>query len=386
MDRRHFLASSALAAAAPLLPAAASSAVAAAPSPGMDMFKRVNFGTDGLGLNAREYATLLHEAVTARPFPADFYSNGGVIEEIEKAFAERLGKQAAMFVPTGTLANHIAIRKLAGNDRRVLVQAESHLYNDSGDCAEILSGLNLIPLAAGGRMPALDEIKQWVERSAHGRVEMKIGAISIESPVRRLDHQMVPFAELQRISAYAREQGIRLHLDGARLFNLPQHSGHSARDYAAPFDTVYVSLWKHFNGSTGAILAGDASFIEGLYHTRRMFGGSLPRAWPNVALVPRYLERYEVDYARAWQSTERLIALLEADGRFRVRRIPDGTSRFFLGVTGVAPDVFSQRIASANVYLPQAIPDTGEFPIDVNATILRMTPDALARAFTGAIG
>jgi threonine aldolase len=352
----------------------------------MDMFKRVNFGTDGLGLNAREYAALLHEAVTAGPFPADFYSNGGVIEEIEKAFAERLGKQAAMFVPTGTLANHIAIRKLAGNDRRVLVQAESHLYNDSGDCAEILSGLNLIPLAAGGRMPALDVIELGGDRPPHGRVEMKIGAISIESPVRRLDHQMVPFAELQRISAYAREQGIRLHLDGARLFNLPQHSGRSVRDYAALFDTVYVSLWKHFNGSTGAILAGDASFIEGLYHTRRMFGGSLPRAWPNVALVPRYLERYEEDYARAWQSTDQLIALLEADRRFRIRRIPDGTSRFFLGVTGVAPDVFSQRAASANVYLPQAIPETGEFPLDVNATILRMTPDALARIFIDAIG
>lgn len=386
MDRRHFLAASALAAAAPLLPALASAATAVAPSPGMDMFKRVNFGTDGLGLNAREYATLLREAVTARPFPADFYSNGGVIEEVEKAFAERLGKQAAMFVPTGTLANHIAIRKLAGNDRRVLVQAESHLYNDSGDCAEVLSGLNLIPLAAGARMPTLDEVKQWVERSAHGRVEMKVGAISIESPVRRLDHQMVPFAELQRISAYAREQDIRLHLDGARLFNLPQHSGRSVRDYAALFDTVYVSLWKHFNGSTGAILAGDAAFIEGLYHTRRMFGGSLPRAWPNVALVPDYLKRYEEDYARAWQSTERLIASLEADGRFLIRRMPDGTSRFFLGVKGVAPDVFSQRAASANVYLPQAIPDTGEFPMDVNATILRMTPEALTRIFIDAIG
>lgn len=387
MDRRHFLATSALAAAAPLLPAVGSSVTqAASPSPGMDMFKRINFGTDGLGLNAREYALLLHEAVTARPFPADFYSNGGVIEEIETAFAQRLGKQAAMFVPTGTLANHIAIRKLAGNDRRVLVQAESHLYNDSGDCAEVLSGLNLIPLAAGGRMPTLDEVKQWVERSAHGRVEMKIGAISIESPVRRLDHQMVPFAELERISAYAREQGIRLHLDGARLFNLPQHSGRSVRDYAALFDTVYVSLWKHFNGTTGAILAGDTTFIEGLYHTRRMFGGSLPRAWPNVALVPDYLKRYEEDYARAWQSTERLIALLEADGRFRIRRMPDGTSRFFLGVTGIAPDVFSGRAASANVHLPQAVPDTGEFPMDVNATILRMTPDALARIFIGAIG
>ena len=385
MDRRRFLATSALAATAPLLPAVASAATAA-PAPGMDMFRRVNFGTDGLGLNAREYATLLHEAATARPFPADFYSNGGVIEEIEKAFAERLGKQAAMFVPTGTLANHIAIRKLAGNDRRVLVQAESHFYNDSGDCAEVLSGLNLIPLATGGRMPALDEVKQWVERSAHGRVAMKIGAISIESPIRRLDHQMVPFAELERISGYAREQGIRLHLDGARLFNLPQHSGRSVRDYAALFDTVYVSLWKHFNGSTGAILAGDAAFIEGLYHTRRMFGGSLPHAWPNVALVPGYLKGYEEEYARAWQSTERLIALLEADGRFRIRRIPDGTSRFFLGVVGVAPDVFSQRAASANVYLQQAVPDTGEFPMDVNATILRMTPDALARVLIGAIG
>jgi threonine aldolase len=385
MDRRHFLATSTLAAAAPLLPALASAATAVAPSPGMDMFKRVNFGTDGLGLNAREYATLLHEAVTARSFPADFYSNGGVIEEIEKAFAECLGKQAAMFVPTGTLANHLAIRKLAGNDRRVLVQAESHLYNDSGDCAEVLSGLNLIPLAVG-HMPTLDEVKQWVERSAHGRVEMKVGAISIESPVRRLDHQMVPFAELERISGYAREKGIRLHLDGARLFNLPQHSRRSVRDYAALFDTVYVSLWKHFNGTTGAILAGDAAFIEGLYHTRRMFGGSLPRAWPNVALVPHYLKRYEEDYARAWQSTERLIALLEADGRFRARRMPDGTSRFFLGVTGIAPDVFSTRAASANVYLPQAIPGTDEFPIDVNATILRMTPDALARIFIDAIG
>jgi len=56
-----------------------------------------------------------------------------------------VGKEAAKFVPTDTLANHLAIKKLAGNDRRFLVQAESHLYNDSGDCAETLSGLNLIP-------------------------------------------------------------------------------------------------------------------------------------------------------------------------------------------------------------------------------------------------
>jgi len=382
MDRRTFLATGALAAAGPLLPA---NAPARPHSPAADMFRRVNFGTDGLGLNTREYATLLHEAVMERGVAADFYSNGGIIGEIESAFAQRLGKEAAMFVPTGTLANHLALRKLAGNDRRVLVQAESHLYNDSGDCASVLSDLNLVPLAVGSSTPTLDEVKGWVERSAQGRVEMKVGAISIESPVRRLDHQMVPFAEMARLCAYARGQGIRLHLDGARLFNLPQHSGHGVREYAALFDTVYVSLWKHFNGTSGAILAGTADFIEGLFHTRRMFGGSLPRAWPSVALVGRYLDGYEEEYARAWQAAERVIALLEADGRASVRRVPQGTSRFYLGMGGVAPDVLARRAADRNVYLPQPLPDTGEFPMDVNATILRMSPDALARALLDAI-
>lgn len=101
---------------------------------------------------------------------------------------------------------------------------------------------------------------------------------SIGGPVteleRRKDHEMVEPGELERLCGYAREQGIRLHLDGARMFNLPFHSGRSVRDYAALFDTVYVSLWKHFNGASGAILAGDAAFIDGLFHLRRMFGGA----------------------------------------------------------------------------------------------------------------
>ncbi|MBK8283793.1 MAG: DegT/DnrJ/EryC1/StrS family aminotransferase [Ahniella sp.] len=96
---------------------------------------------------------------------ADNYSLGGEVEKLERQFAELLGKEAAMFVPTGTLANHLAIRTLAGNRRRVLVQAESHLYNDSGDGASTLSGLNLVPLAAGRTSMELDEVKSWVERT-----------------------------------------------------------------------------------------------------------------------------------------------------------------------------------------------------------------------------
>jgi threonine aldolase len=248
-----------------------------------------------------------------------------------------------------------------------------------------LSGLNLIPLAPDRSTFELTDVKRWVERSPAARVETKVGVISIENPVRRKDHEMFELGELERICAYARERGIRLHLDGARMFNLPYHSGKSLREYAALFDTVYVSLWKHFNGASGAMLAGDASFIEGLFHTRRMFGGSLPQAWPDIALVAQSADRYPDEYARAWRATDEFIALLHSDKRFQVRKLANGTSRFLLTVSGVAPELLTERVSKSGVILPPALPGTGVFPMQVNATILRTTPPALARILTEAM-
>lgn len=346
------------------------------------LFKRINFQSDGLGLDPQEYTVLLHDLAAARKLEPDYYSIGGLVAELERKFAQMLGKESALFLPTGTLANHLAVRKLAGDERRVLVQAESHLFNDSGDCAQTLSGLNLIPLAPDRGTFELSDVERWVERSPAGRVETKVGVISIENPVRRKDHEMFEPGELERICAYAREHGIRLHLDGARMFNLPFHSGKSVREHAALFDTVYVSLWKHFNGSAGAILAGDASFIEGMFHTRRMFGGSLPQAWPDIALVAQSADRYLDEYARAWRAADEFIALLHSDRRFQAQKLANGTSRFLLTIAGVAPEALSERLSKRGIVLPPPQSGTGVFPMQVNATILRTTPAALARVFT----
>ncbi len=377
MDRRRFLAAGGVVLATPAL-----AQVSAGSMSGTEpLFGRVDFTSDGLGLDPAEYASLLQQSVAAGEVQTDNYSNGGTIEALEQKFAGLLGKQAAMFVPTGTLANHIAVRKLAGDDRRVLVQAESHLYNDSGDCAQTLSGLNLIPLAEGRTGMAWEEASRWVERSARGRVDMKVCAISIETPVRRKDHASVGFEELQRICGYARERGIGLHLDGARLFNLPYHTGKTVKEYAVLFDTVYVSLWKHFNGASGAILAGDAGFIDGLFHTRRMFGGSLPHAWPQVALVLKYVEDYEREYAKAWGAADRLIGLLQADERFKARKLPDGTSKFFLSLPGIAPGILAERALRKGIVLPAGPAGATEMGLQVNATILRRSPETLAKTF-----
>lgn len=380
MHRRHFLAAAALAATTPALPPARASGAASRP------LTRVNFQGDGLGLDPREYTALLLEAASARGIVPDYYSNEGFIAELEQRFAALLGKEAAMFVATGTLANLIAVRKLAGNERRVLVQAESHLYNDSGDGAVTLAGLNLVPLAAGRATIDLAEVRSWVERSAGGRVPLKVGAISIENPVRRRDHERVDFGELRRVCAYAREQGIRLHLDGARLFNLPLHSGRSIREHAALFDTVYVSLWKHFNGASGAILAGDASFIEGLYETRRMFGGSLPQAWPLVGLVPKFVETYEADYAASWRAADALIERLKDDSRFAVRKVPNGTSRFLLSLSGIDATAFAERAKAHDVIVPKPTPGSSTLQMQVNPSILRMPVERIAEVLLDAAG
>ncbi|MFL6601474.1 MAG: threonine aldolase family protein [Steroidobacteraceae bacterium] len=348
-------------------------------------FKTINLQADGLALTPREYVALLGKLVEERPPRPDYYSNGGAVEELERKFAQLLGKEAAIFVPTGTLANHLAVRKLAGAERRVLVPAESHLYNDSGDCAQTLSGLNLIPLAPGKATFEVAEVRSWVEASAGGRVPTPVGAIVIESPVRRRDHEMFDPGQMEQISSYARAHGIRLHLDGARMFSLPYHSGKSVREYASLFDTVYVSLWKHFNGAAGAILAGSDSFIQGLSHTRRMFGGSLPQAWPQIALIAQSAEAFADEYARAWKSADELIALFESDRRFKVQKLARGTSRFFLTIQGTVSAALTERLSQKSVVISHAQPDSGIIPVQINPTLLRTTPAALFRTIVSSL-
>src|SRR5882672_8979019 len=172
MQRRAFLASGAALAARP---------AAAATTPRED---RVSFVGDGVSLNPIEYSRLLARVVEEKNIQPDSYALGGAIGQIEERVAAILGKEQAVFLPTGTLANHLAVRLLAGQKRRVLVQQESHLYNDCGDCAQTLSGLNLVPLAAGRATFTAEEVAGQLALT-NGRVPTPVGAIQIESPVRR---------------------------------------------------------------------------------------------------------------------------------------------------------------------------------------------------------
>ncbi len=200
---------------------------------------------DGLSLSPVEYAALLQKL--SPNVKQDSYALGGAVAQLEEKVAAALGKEMAVWLPTGTLANHLAVRILAGEKRRVLVQQECHLFNDCGDCCQTLSGLHLIGLAAGQATFTLEQVRAEADRAASGRVTVPIGAIQIETPVRRKTGEMFDLAEMKRISAWAREQRIGLHLDGARLYMAAAYSGVPVQEYARLFDTVYVSMYKYFN-------------------------------------------------------------------------------------------------------------------------------------------
>lgn len=343
----------------------------------------VDFTVDGFPFTAAEYAALLARLAAPGAIAADEYSRGGEVEALEAGFASLLGKEAAVFMPSGTLANLLAVRRLAGPRRRVIVQAESHLYNDTGDGAEQLAQLTLLPLSPGKATFTWEDVEAALARTASGRVAAPVGVVSIESPVRRLHGQAFDFGEMRRVSAEARKRGLALHLDGARLFVAAAYAGRSPAEYAALFDTVYVSLWKCFSAGGGAVLAGPKGLLGDMYQARRMFGGALWNAWPYAAVARHQAEGYLERLTAAVRVSEALIGALGADPRFAVERVEGGTSLFRLSPKAADLPGYRERLAAKGITV--AAPEGGGFWLKVNETLAGASADALAAAFRGAL-
>jgi threonine aldolase len=345
--------------------------------------RTIRLSGDGLGLTPAQYAALLNRLAEGAGISPDSYTLGGVVEQLEEQFARILGKERAIFMPSGTLANHMAVRALAGGSSRVIVQEESHLYQDEGDCAQTLSNLVLMPLGQGRASFTADEVQHVIDRTKSARVVSRVSVISIETPVRRRQGESFDAVELKKVIALAQREGIRLHLDGARLFLQAAYTGEDVAAYARPFDTVYVSLYKYFNAASGAMLAGPRELIDGMYHTRRMFGGGLSSVWPFAAVALHYVPGFGDRFGQAVRASEDLIRGLRQHGGFAIERVPSGTNLFHVQVRGTDPVAFQKRLAQKGVMI--GAPQRDVFLVGVNETLNRTTPAELTDAFVRAL-
>jgi threonine aldolase len=345
----------------------------------------VVFSGDGEPQTPRTIIARLNAMLEADELRPDAYSLGGNVEEFERHMAEELGKEAAIWMPTGTLANHLALRRHSGTNGRVVLQEQSHIYQDEGDALARLSGLNAIPLADGKPYFTSAELQKAIDLSLTGRVLNPIGAVSIESPVRRQAGQLMPYAEMESVTKLCREAGIPIHLDGARLYMMSAATGISIKKYTELFDSVYVSTWKYFGSPFGAILAGSREFIEGMYHDRRMFGGGLPSAYLATALSMNGQDGFVGVFGESMAKAKVLFTLVDELPGVKIGQFEHGSNVFELQLdSSLDTDRFVDSLVDSEISIrwPSA-----EWPVPlmhINSSILRQSNDEILKAFATA--
>lgn len=335
---------------------------------------------DAVPLPAVDRARDLLQLVERMPDANDAYLAGGAVEQLETRFAALLGKPDAAFLPTGTLANNLAVRVLCGENRHALVQHDSHLYLDESNAASTLNNLHLVPLAEGRAAPTLDEVRDAIDEAEHGPYPLSVGAISLESPVRRANGAMVPFDVARAISELARSKHIGMHLDGARLLLASGLPGFDLKAYSALFDTVYVSLYKYLGAPFGAILAGDKETIAKVRDLRHVFGSTLYQGWQAALPALAALDGFEARFAAARRVSEQLFAGLAAAGGYALRPVEHGSNIAFLEVSPERAAGLGERLRNADIHMRG--PKEGRVQVDINETLLRRDVNALIEAFT----
>ncbi|WP_129780937.1 threonine aldolase family protein [Peristeroidobacter soli] len=343
--------------------------------------KTVSFRNDLVPKSGAQAMAELTQLVAAATRPEDQYLQGGAVAELEARVATLFGKDAAAFFPTGSMANTIALRVHCPAHERVLVQHDSHLYLDEGDAAAMLGGLNLMPLAAGRAVASVDDFSAAIETSLRGPYAAKVGAIALESPVRRHSGATIPFDTLKGISDLARSNGIRMHWDGARSLLSLGTPGFDLPATAALFDTVYLSLYKYLDAPYGAILAGSKELIDKARQLRHVHGGTIYQGWQCALPALHSLSTFPAQIVLARARFETLLDRLQAAGGFSIERVPGGSSIVFVNIAAERLQSMAERLAAADILVRE--PEQGRMALTLNLSVLRRSPEQLARAFTG---
>ena len=250
----------------------------------------------------------MRQAMAAAPVGDDQYGEDPTVNRLQERIAELLGKEAALFVPSGTMANQIALKILTRPGDDVILGDEAHIVWHESGAAAANSGVQFTVAGHGGLFTAAD-LRAAYKPPGH-IVFPPTTLVTIENTHNRGGGVVFPQSEVVAICEMARELGLATYLDGARLFNVAASSDHSLAALAAPFDFVSVALSKGLGCPVGSLIAGRYAGIVRARRARRMFGGAMRQsgilAAAGLYALDHNLARLVEDHKNARVLAERL--------------------------------------------------------------------------------
>ena len=241
----------------------------------------------------------------------DSRDGDATVKKLEALGAAKMGKEAAAFMPSGTMTNLVALLAHVNRGDEVLLDEGAHILNSELGGVAALAGAFHKPLPAKRGAVDLDALGAAVRKPA--RNTMRTGLVCMETSHNRAGGAVLPLAHMQRVHETAREHGVPVHVDGARIFNAATTLGVDAAALAAHADSIGFCVSKGLSAPVGSLLCGSAGFIERARAFRRMVGGNMRQAGPLAAAgllaLETMIERLKDDHATAKRLAEKLHAI-----------------------------------------------------------------------------
>ena len=242
----------------------------------------------------------MRQAMATAEVGDDVYGEDPTVNRLQAVAAQRLGKAAAILVPSGTMANQAAIRALTSHGDVVLAGEGAHVLRYEAGAAAAVSGVQIKTIGHGGLFDG-DDVRAGIHPADHHYAPVTL--VAMENTHNGAGGRVFPLEQLLHAAHAARERALRLHLDGARLFNAVVATGVPPARWAEPFDTVSFCLSKGLGAPAGSLVCGSEEVIDRLHRVRKMLGGGMRQAGILAAAglyaLDHHVDRLAEDHANA---------------------------------------------------------------------------------------